>query len=192
MSSGSEVHMADIRLLEPSIEYAGQIEDFRNEVLEADADCGDIFAGCFGMSDMTSGEDWIRISRLLREPATSMEAGAKVGEISYLAVREIDDRLVGIICLRFHIDHPILSVWGGHVGYTVRPSERRKGYATEMIRQVVGKAREIGIPKILITCDDSNAGSEKAIVNNGGVYEYSVDVDGAKVKRYWIDCFSGG
>ena len=181
----------DIRLIEPTIEYAGQIEDFRREVLEKDVDCGDIFAGCYGMSKTPKGEDWIKICELLRDPATSMEAGAQVGEITYLAIRESDNRLCGIIGLRFHIDHPILSVWGGHVGYTVRPSERRKGYATCMIRQVKDKARELGILKILITCDDTNAGSEKAILSNGGVYEYSVDVDGGIVKRYWIDCSDG-
>ncbi len=78
----------------------------------------------------------------------------------YLAVRKRDDRVAGVIDLRHHINHPILGTWGGHGGYSVCPSERGKGYAKEI--------------------------SEKTILANGGVYEKTIDVDGCKMKRYWI------
>ena len=88
--------------------------------------------------------------------------------------------------MRHHINHPILRTWGGHCGYTVRPSERGNGYAKEMLRLNLGNAKELGIEKLLITCHFNNAASEKAIIANGGVYEKTIVIDGIEIKRYWI------
>jgi len=105
---------------------------------------------------------------------------------TYMAVRKEDNKVVGIIDLRHHINHPILGSWGGHCGYSVRPSERGKGYAKEMLRLNKRNAKALGIPKLLITCDEKNIASEKTIISNGGVYEKTIEVDGTKMKRYWI------
>ena len=105
----------------------------------------------------------------------------------YLAVRKSDDRIVGIIDLRHHIDPPILGTWGGHTGYSVRPSERRKGYAKEMLRLNIRNARTLGIKKMLVTCDETNKASEQTIISNGGIFEKSIEVEGTIIKRYWID-----
>ena len=94
--------------------------------------------------------------------------------------------MVGIIDLRHHIDHPILGTWGGHCGYTVRPSERGHAYAKEMLRLNLRNAKALGIEKFLITCDSDNAASEKTIISNGGIYEKTIVVDGTEIKRYWI------
>ena len=118
-----------------------------------------------------------------------MERGAdgSVPSSTYLAVRRSDDRLVGIIDLRHHIDHPILGTWGGHIGYSVHPDERRKGYATRMLQLDLENARKLGIQRVMVTCDDGNTASEKTILKNGGVYEKDVLVDGRVVKRFWIE-----
>ncbi|MBO4636878.1 MAG: GNAT family N-acetyltransferase [Clostridiales bacterium] len=134
----------------------------------------------------SSAEEWIRICMLRRSSETCRETGAEVPSDTYLAVRQSDDRIVGIIDLRHHIDHPILGTWGGHCGYSVRPSERGKGYATEMLRLNIQNAKKLGIDKMLVTCDEGNHASEKAILNNGGVFERLIDVDGTTMKRYWI------
>lgn len=68
----------------------------------------------------------------------------------------------------------------------MRPSERGKGYATEMLRLNIQNAQALGIQKLLITCDIKNEASEKTILANGGVYEKTIDVEGSKLKRYWI------
>ena len=101
-------------------------------------------------------------------------------------MRVSDNRVVGIIDLRHHIDHPILRLWGGHIGYTVRPSERGKGYAKEMLRLNLENCRARGLEKVMITCSPGNPASEKTIVANGGVFEKDIDVEGETVRRYWI------
>ena len=104
----------------------------------------------------------------------------------YLAVRKADNRIVGLIDLRHHINHPILGTWGGHSGYSVRPSERGHGYAKEMLRQLLPKAGALGIQKFLITCKVGNLASEKTILANGGVFDKIVDGNGEEIKRFWI------
>ena len=69
-----------------------------------------------------------------RVDRTCHSVGTTVPSHMYLAVRKNDRRLVGIIDLRNHINHPILGTWGGHCGYSVRPSERRKGYAKRFLQ----------------------------------------------------------
>ena len=88
--------------------------------------------------------------------------------------------------MRHHINHPILGTWGGHIGYYVRPTERKKGYASEMLRLNLLNAKQLGIDKVLVTCDADNIGSEKTILANGGVFEKEILVDDCIMKRYWI------
>lgn len=75
---------------------------------------------------------------------------------------------------------------GGHIGYGIRPSERRKGYATVLLNLALIKARELGIQRALVTCDRDNIGSAKTIMNNGGVLDSEDEVDGTIIQRYWV------
>ena len=175
-----------IKLVEPSPEYNEDIWAFRQEVLENDADNEDQFAGCLSLDTSSSAEEWINICELRKSEETCNQAGTQVPSHMYLAVRISDNRIVGIIDLRHHINHPILGTWGGHCGYTVRPSERGKGYAKEMLRLNIQNARSLGIAKILVTCNSDNIASEKTILGNGGVFEETINVDGTIMKRYWI------
>lgn len=92
---------------------------------------------------------------------------------------------------RVHIRHeltPALLEKGGHIGYCVLPAHRRRGYATEMLRQGLEVARSLGIELVLVTCDDNNPGSIGTIERCGGVLENTVTVEGsAPWRRYWID-----
>ena len=93
---------------------------------------------------------------------------------------------VGAINIRHYLNKKLL-LDGGHIGDGVRPSERRKGYATEIIRLGLEECKKLGITKVLIVCDKGNIGSRKSILNNGGVLENEIDVDGTIVQRYWIN-----
>ena len=106
----------------------------------------------------------------------------------FMLVRASDNRLLGMIQVR-HYFYDYLSKFGGHIGYSVRPSERLKGYAKEMLKMVLPFCREIGLEKVLITCIDGNIGSEKTILANGGKYESTVYEPDEKVylKRHWIE-----
>ena len=105
----------------------------------------------------------------------------------FFYIRKADNCLVGMIQVR-HSFNKYLSKYGGHIGYSIKPSERRKGYATAMLKAVLPYCKEIGLDKILITCIDDNIGSEKNILNNGGVYESTVYEwkERRKLKRFWI------
>ena len=87
-----------------------------------------------------------------------------------------------------HYFNDYLSRFGGHIGYSVKPDERRKGYATSMLKAILPYCKDLGLDKILITCIDDNIGSEKVILNNGGVYESTVNEPDMKrnLKRFWI------
>lgn len=178
--------MDTIELIEPCVSFAEDIWDFRSEIIRCDADNENQFAGCISLDKCDTAEEWIKICALRKCEATCEQVSTKVPSHAYLAVRKSDNRIVGIIDLRHHIDHPILGLWGGHCGYSVRPSERGKGYAKEMLRLNIEKARELGIDKLLVTCCVENAASEKTILANSGVYEKTVDVEGRQYKRYWI------
>jgi len=175
-----------ITLMAPNQEYAEDIWAFRTEILEKDADSEDQFAGCLSLDTSASAEEWIQICRLRKSEETCREVGTKVPSDMYLAIRQSDNRIVGIIDLRHHINHPILGTWGGHCGYSVRPSERGKGYAKEMLRLNIQNAKALGIEKLLVTCDADNIASEKTILGNGGVFESTIQVEGTEMKRYWI------
>jgi predicted acetyltransferase len=107
---------------------------------------------------------------------------------STFLVAEADGELVGRSSIR-HVLNEFLLREGGHIGYAVLPEHRRRGYATEILRQSLIVARSIGIDRVLVTCDNDNAGSIRAIEANGGVLENIIELDSfpAGVRRYWID-----
>ena len=174
-------------LVEANETYTDELEQFKNEVLIHNQDHADQFAGCMGLRACRTGKEWIDLCDLRKRAETCERAGTTVPSTTYFAIRESDDRLVGVIDLRHHIDHPILGTWGGHCGYSVRPSERGKGYAKEMLRLNIQNAKRMGIPRLLLVCVETNAASEKTILANGGVFESYIEVDGCRMKRYWIE-----
>lgn len=176
-----------IFLTEANEQFADEIQMFKDEVLQADKDNDDQFAGCMGLENCDTAKEWIDICNLRKCAETCEETGTEVPSTTYFAIRKKDNRLVGVIDLRHHINHPILGAWGGHCGYSVRPSERGKGYATEMLRQNVLNADKIGIERMLVVCDEDNIASEKTILANSGHFENIIEVDGCRMKRFWIN-----
>ena len=92
------------------------------------------------------------------------------------------DTFLGSLAIRHELNDFLLNE-GGHIGYSVRPSARRRGHAAAALASALPIALELGISRILLTCDEDNAGSRATIEKNGGVYE---DSRNGK-RRYWIE-----
>ena len=97
------------------------------------------------------------------------------------------DEYIGRISVRHRLNDNLLAI-GGHIGYDIRPSRRRQGYGKAILELVLPKAKELGISRALVTCDESNTGSRKIIEANGGVLENSVPQGEGKPNklRFWI------
>ena len=110
----------------------------------------------------------------------------KVPNSVFFLLDEERNILLGAINIRHYLNDFLLQ-YAGHIGDGIRPSERRKGYATEMIRLALLECKKLGIDKVLMVCDKSNIASAKTIIKNGGILENEfVDEDGEINQRYWI------
>lgn len=104
----------------------------------------------------------------------------------YFALDEARSRMIGAVNIRHELNEYLL-LHGGHIGDGVRPSERGKGYGTELVRLALGKCRELGIDRVLMVCDKDNIPSARTIIKNGGVLENEIVTEGGIEQRYWID-----
>lgn len=170
-----------MKLIEPASEYCQKIQAYRQAFLE----CGDSMDGTGGLRSFEDAEKWVLRCRKSKNPETV--PNGLVPATQYIFVREEDDKIVGMLQIRHQLND-YLAKYGGHIGYSVAPDERGKGYASQMLRTALEKCRELGIDNVLITCKDTNAASRKTILANGGVYESAVFEPDEKVylERYWI------
>ena len=119
--------------------------------------------------------------------ASSCEEGRSPSS-TFLCIRERDQAMVGICNIRHDLNQDYLLTIAGHIGYSIHPAERRKGYATEQLRLALLEAKKLGIDRVLVTAADWNIGSQKTILANGGVLEntYYDKVDDELMLHHWI------
>lgn len=113
----------------------------------------------------------------------------RVGATYFWLVDEERNHFIGEISIRHKLTESLLR-YAGHIGYGVRCSEWNKGYGTLMLKLALEKAKEMGLSKVLLTCDDDNPASAKVMENNGAVLQDKIEniIDGKKIitRRYWI------
>ena len=101
-----------------------------------------------------------------------------------------NNEIIGVISIRHELND-YLRAYGGNIGYAIRPSRQKQGYGTTMLRLALDDVKQLGIDRILITCDSDNIGSRKAIEANGGLLENEIELKSADkivlMRRYWID-----
>lgn len=97
----------------------------------------------------------------------------------------VDNKVVGRLDLRHYLNKRLASI-GGHIGYSVSPSERGKGYATEMLRLGLKEAKKLEVKKALVTCDETNHPSRRVIEKNGGILKNKVMENGVYKLRFWV------
>ena len=114
------------------------------------------------------------------------EVDGKVPDTTLFCLDVDRNIFVGAVNIRHYLTKEML-VNAGHIGDGIRPSERRKGYATAMIGLALEEANKLGIHRVLMCCDKENIASAKSIINNGGILENEVVVNGVTEQRYWIE-----
>ena len=114
------------------------------------------------------------------------DGGETVPDSTFFCLDVERNIFVGAVNIRHSLNAGLL-LYGGHIGDGVRPSERRKGIATQMIALALKECRKLGIRRVVMVCDKENIGSAKSILNNGGVLENEVIVNGVTQQRYWLE-----
>ena len=139
----------------------------------------------FGLG-LAPGLTWDAYLRYLADQRAGVDVPEGLVPATFL-VAEVAGEIVGRISIRHRLND-FLASQGGHLGYGVLRQHRRRGYATEILRQGLIIARAAGLSDVLVTCDDTNAGSAAVIEACGGRLESVLEVasPAARIRRYWI------
>lgn len=172
-----------ILLVRPTKEHKEELIKYKEEFFSN----GEIIIhACSRWDKMDNYEEWLK----------DLESHAKFETITdnwtvhtnFLGVRESDNKIVGMIDIRHKLTNEFLRNYAGHIGYAVRPTERKKGYATQMLNQALDFCKnELKLDKVMISCAKENPGSRNTILKAGGILEkeYTAE-DGENVQVYWI------
>jgi len=164
-------------LVKPSEKYKGSfieaIKDFQSEGRDMD----------FDVEDLNKNFEKLVVRYENNERGIDLRDGYVPDTTLWLVE---GDEFIGKVSIRHKLTEK-LSREGGHIGYQIRPTKRNMGYGTEILKQALPVAYELGISKVLVTCDDNNIGSAKIIEKNGGVLENKMQCGKDLKRRYWID-----
>lgn len=174
--------MEELRLVIPDESYEEEIVSYRQAMLDA----GSSMDGCGKLRSQPNPADWLDFNRKFMNQETIPVPGWNVCT-QFVAVRQSDRRIVGMIQVRENLNEYCRN-YAGHIGYSVRPDERRKGYATRMLHDVLPFCRERGLDRVMISCLKDNEASRRTILSNGGVYDSTVRLPekDEDLERYWI------
>ncbi|GHU68767.1 acetyltransferase [Clostridia bacterium] len=170
-----------LMLVKPSEEYVEEIRAFRQEIIED----GGRLAGVSGLLDYENTIEWVEHCRLMERKETLPNL-KWVEADQFMLVVEGSKRALGLINFRHYLNE-YLAESGGHIGYMVRPSERRKGYAKAMLALCLDKCWERDLDRVLVTCATENEASRRTIMSCGGMFDRLTVGGEETMERYWID-----
>ncbi|QMS85371.1 GNAT family N-acetyltransferase [Candidatus Xianfuyuplasma coldseepsis] len=170
-----------ITLVQPHKDLEQEIFDYKAEMIEA----GDTeLSGCGSLDKYDDYDHWIRHIKTYSNKDTLPEGYVEGSQ--WVLVDTARNRVLGFVNIRHYLND-FLRNYGGHIGYSIRPSERRKGYAKLQLQLALHHLQSLGVQKALVTCDVANIGSYKTIEACGGVLEDIVySKEHGHTKRYWI------
>lgn len=169
-------------LVKPDVSLIEQIAGYRAAFLAA----GDSMDGTGPLRRMEDPLEWLAFNRLAEQPETKPDNWVPSEQFAFL--RESDRKIVGMIQFR-HEFNDFLREFGGNIGYSVHPDERRKGYAKRMLTECLKVCKAFGLEHVLITCLVENEASRRTILSCGGVYDRTTycERDNVNLERYWIE-----
>lgn len=176
--------MNDLKLIEPNVNDKKSALAMLEEIKVADAGVPWQYSGLANLEEATSFEDWVK-----EKDDESKGVNLKDGYVActtLLLKRESDGKICGSISIRHELNDFLFN-FGGHIGYSITPSERGKGYGKFQLKKALEIAKNLGIEKCLITADEENIASNKTIISEGGVLENTVMWNNDPLNRYWIN-----
>ena len=163
------------------VELLAMVEEIKSDELD------DKFEGLRNIKDLTLDNYNEFLKELDENKNMKLYKSHLVDQTTFILVDD-NNHIYGGTNVRHELNENLL-IHGGHIGYLIRPSERKKGYGSLMLKLTLDECNKLGLDKILVTCREENKGSAKVIENNGGVYENSMKNkdDNKMYRRYWID-----
>lgn len=166
-----------LELVKPSIEMEEMILEFVSKFKEYKEDT---INGCCGLTRCNNYYEWLQY-------ITEVEKGLRTDRVSsstFVAIDKLSKSIVGIIDIRHYLVEK--HFYSGHIGYSIEPSLRCKGYGTEILQLGIEKAKELKIEKLLLSCKKNNVASQKVIEKNNGILEKEIFDEGEVYLVYWI------
>lgn len=173
--------MSRLMLVEPNMEYMEDAINYINECIDADGHCN----GVGGLNRyLDNYEGWLEYLEYSRNYVAD---DVRVPSLEYYLVRESDNRIVGMINIRLSLNERLENL-GGHIGYSIRPSERRQGYNRINLYLALLVCQEYGLDRVVLDCNRDNIGSSRSMMALGGrlIREW-VDRDEGECQRYEIN-----
>ena len=179
--------MIKLKLIKPTLEYKEQVLETVQEFFDNDSN----IYGVSWLKRYLDDYEWRLNSLKKKENKETVDEG-HVPWKQFLLIRESDDRLIWFISIRLELNDALLEHWW-HIWYSIRPSERKRGYATVQLFSVLPIYADMWVDEILLVCDKANIWSAKTIQKCWWILENEIidSSDGGLIQRYWIDVRQG-